>query len=285
MRLASKHQGVWLGLDDCGVPEVSRAEGRLGSAEMVRMGRGEPIVLLPGLAGGWRLMTPLAKLLSRRYEVILLGLRGDLGSSSPHFQSPSDHAADVLRTLDRLRLERPTVLGVSFGAAVALELAVQAPSAVGALALYGVESRFRASMGSRLLIRILETLPLPSDSRFLNQFFNVAHGRRPEPGPLVDFLVNQCWQTDQGVVASRLRGLDGFDVTDHLWRVDAPTVVMAGTRDVCVPAARQKALADGISGGRFASIEGAGHVGFLTNAVEVAAQIEALVPIPQRSYS
>ena len=31
--------------------------------------------------------------------------------------------------------------------------------------------------------RVLERFPLPSDNRFVNQFFNLLHGCKPEPSP------------------------------------------------------------------------------------------------------
>lgn len=74
----------------------------------------------------------------------------------------------------------------------------------------------------------------------------------------------------------RLAMLEGFDVSDRLWRVEAPTLVLGGSRDVVVPTARQKALASSIAGARFESIEGAGHVGFLTHSAEVARHVEQL---------
>ena len=45
--------------------------------EVVRLGRGEPIVVIPGLAGGWKLVWPLVRDLARHFEVITFGLRGD----------------------------------------------------------------------------------------------------------------------------------------------------------------------------------------------------------------
>ena len=65
----------------------------------------------------------------------------------------------------------------------------------------------------------------------------------PEPGPLTDFVVERCWETDQAVMARRLALLENYDVSDRLWRLDMPTLVVAGSRDVIVPATRQKALA------------------------------------------
>ena len=236
-------------------------------------GEGEPIVLVPGLAGGWRLLAPLARRLARHHQVILYGLRRDGSPLGPPARSVADYARDLADLLDELRLERPTVLGVSFGGAVALELAVERPQRIGGLVLQGVEARFRMTLGATIARRVLERFPLPADNRFFNQFFNLLHGGKPEAGPLADFVVERCWETDQSVMAHRIGLLEGFDVSDRLWRIDVPTLVLAGTRDVIVPPSRQRALAESIAGARFETMEGAGHVGFLTHGGEVARHV------------
>jgi len=123
---------------------------------------------------------------------------------------------------------------------------------------------------------VLERFPLPSDNPFVNQFFNLFHGGKPESPALARFVVERCWETDQGVMARRLAMLESFDVSDRLWRLEAPTLVVGGGRDVVVPADRQKALASMIPGARFESVEGAGHVGFLTHSADVARHVERL---------
>jgi len=244
---------------------------KCGVVTVKRLGHGDPIVLVPGLAGGKTLLAPLALRLSRRHEVILYNFRDDRHSlAGSRVRCLRDYADDLTELLDQLRLERPAVFGVSFGGAVALELAAALPQRIGALVLQGVEARFRTNAGSRIARRVLERFPLPADNRFLNQFFNILHGAKPDPSPLVDFVVESCWQTDQTVMAHRLELLESFDVGDRLWDLDIPTLVLAGTRDVIVPPARQQALAEAIAGSRFETIEGAGHIGFLTHADEVS---------------
>ncbi len=246
--------------------------------EVVRLGSGDPIVLVPGLAGSWRLVAPLAERLARRNEVIICGLRGDrfpLGGAWAN--DIADHARDLSEIIGQLGLEQPTVFGVSFGGAVALELAVDHPQKVGTLILHGAEARFRTTLGATIARRVLERFPLPSDNRFVNQFFNLLHGSKPEPGPLAEFVVERCWETDQAVMARRLALLESFDVSDRLWQIDVPTLVLAGSRDVIVPATRQKALAASIPGARFEAIIGAGHVGFLTHRREIANKVASMM--------
>jgi len=159
---------------------------------------------------------------------------------------------------------------------VALEFAADHPHRVGRLVLSGVESRFQTSLASMIALRVLQRFLLPSDNPFVNQFFNLFHGGKPESEALARFVVERCWETDQGVMARRLAMLESFDVSDRLWRLESPTLVLGGTRDVVVPADRQKALASSIAGARFESIEGAGHVGFLTHSADVARSVESL---------
>ena len=278
MRLSARYDSARFAKENWECQEPFHAFDRDLVRDVYRRGRGEPVVLIPGLAGGHRLLAPLARRLARNHRVISIGLHGDRGwpGSAPN-QTPADHARDLADRLDRLGLERPTIVGVSFGAAVALELAIGFPRCVGSLVLSGVEGTFRPNLATRIAATTLERFPLPKDNPFVNQFFNILHGCRPTPGPLVDFIVRRCWETDQCIVARRLRGLEGFDVRDRLSSIDAPTLVIAGSRDVVIPPARQKHLAETLNISRFETIEGAGHVGFLTHRSEFARLVARMV--------
>jgi len=279
MRLAAKWQGSLMVL-----PALEEGRGsrvRLGGelVDMIRLGKGAPVVLVPGLAGSWGLLLPLARRLAHRFEVIAYGLRGD-GFPSSGFSGPrcgvwdiGGHADDLASLIEQLGLERPAVFGVSFGGAIALELAVEHPARLGALIVHGADAKFRTTIGSSIARRVLERFPLPTDNWFVNQFFNLLHGVKPEPGPLVDFVVERIWETDQSVMAQRLSQIENFDISDRLWQIDVPTLVLAGSKDVIVPASRQKLLARAIPGARIALVEGAGHIGFLTHTDEVVGHV------------
>ncbi len=277
MRIAARRRADWLMSDY--VFDGRRRQIRLNDArlEVVEIGKGEPIVLVPGLAGGWKLLAPLARKLAKRNRVILYGFRDEFDPLSGRpAREVADHARDLSGLIGELGLERPTVFGVSFGGTVALEFAVDEPHRIGRLILSGVEARFRSNLASTIARRVLERFPLPGDNPFVNQFFNLFHGGKPQPGPIPRFIIERCWETDQGVMARRLAMLESFDVSDRLWRLDAPTLILAGTKDVVVPLARQKVLADSIAGARLESIENAGHVGFLTHSPEVAQHVDRL---------
>ena len=259
MRLAAKWQNSWrwMGGFNYGHLETCQVPG--GWVDVIRLGRGEPLVLVPGLAGSWKLVWPLAKELARHFEVFLPGLRGDqgdwssLGEQSCDIGDIAGSAEDLATLIDQFGLGRPRVFGVSYGGAVALEMAASHPESLGGMIVYGAESRFHRSIGSAIARRVLERFPLPCDNRFVNQFFHLLYGTKPEPGPLVNFVVERIWETDQSVIAERLAQLESFDISDRLWRIETPTLVVAGSRDVIVPVARQRALANDLPGARFRS--------------------------------
>src|SRR5437764_12665680 len=100
--------------------EGRRVRVKLGGepADVIRMGKGDPLVLVPGLAGGWKLLLPLARRLARDFEVILYGLRGDgqpsagFSASSNRVWDMSGHANDLASLTDQLPLDLPVVSGV-----------------------------------------------------------------------------------------------------------------------------------------------------------------------------
>jgi pimeloyl-ACP methyl ester carboxylesterase len=284
MRLAAKRRGQWSGFGEHREWDCHPVVLPGGTTEAVRLGRGETVVVVPGLAGGWKLTAPLVEHLAKRHEVIVYGLRGDVTPQVlTREETIAQHARDLSSLIDHLHLERPTVFGLSFGGAVALEMALDYPSKVGGLVLMGADARFRSSIGTTIALRVLERFPLPSQNQFINQFFNILHGGKPQPGPLAQFVVERCWETDQGVMARRLRALQSFDVSDRLWTIDVPTLVLAGTRDFVIPWERQRSLAAGIAGARFEALEGAGHIGFLTHKSEIERLVHRLIRDRARS--
>ncbi|MCH6555079.1 MAG: alpha/beta hydrolase [Chloroflexi bacterium] len=99
-------------------------------------GSGQPLVLLHGLASNsliWKLVAPL---LARRFRVLALDQRGHGPSDKPDdgydFQSIT---GDLQAFIEALSLERPALVGHSWGANVALQFAAERPDAVSWLAL------------------------------------------------------------------------------------------------------------------------------------------------------
>jgi pimeloyl-ACP methyl ester carboxylesterase len=229
-------------------------------------GEGPPLVLVHGLGGGMGLLAPLAAALGRRFRVITFQLRGedDCFALRRRF-GIHDLVEDVAEFLDYCRLERPLMAGVSFGGALALEFAARYPHRPAALAVQGCGAYFERGLVQKIAGLVLARYPLPEDSPFVNQFYNLLFGRRQTPGPLFDFVVRQCWQTDQGVMAHRFRLAQRLDLRPRLGRVQAPVLVAAPGRDPLISRASLDQLCGGLPDARRFDMPRCGHLAFITD--------------------
>jgi pimeloyl-ACP methyl ester carboxylesterase len=261
--------------------EFSPGAGRAGcahlrhyTAEYQEWGDGPPLVLIPGLAGGYELLGPLARRLARTFRVISYQLRGETDPFALRRRfGLDDLVGDLAEFLDWHRLESPAVMGVSFGGVLGLEFAARFPHRLRGLVVQGAGARFERSLLQQVAGFVLSRYPLPPDSPFINQFFNLLFGGRQEPGPLFDFVTRQCWQTDQSVMAHRFGLVERYDLGDRTGRIRAPALVLAGQRDLLVSEASLRALGAGIPRCRTVRLERCGHLAFLTHPERVADEV------------
>jgi pimeloyl-ACP methyl ester carboxylesterase len=262
--------------------EFSPGIGRSGLAHLTNYtaryciwGDGPPLVLVPGLAGGFELLGPLARLLAKQNQVISYQLRGEDDCFSLRRRFDLTALVDDLRELlDWFGLERPPVLGVSFGGVLALELAMRWPHRLERLITQGVGARYERGLLQQVAGWVLARYPLPSDSPFVNQFFNLLFGARQKPGPLFEFVTRQCWQTDQSVITHRFHLVEAFNPGSRLNAVHVPTLLMAGDRDLLVSPRSLQELVRSIPNAISASLPGCGHLAFVTQPERVADEVK-----------
>jgi pimeloyl-ACP methyl ester carboxylesterase len=230
---------------------------------------------VPGLAGGFGLLGPLARRLANQYRVISYQLRGedDCFTLRRRF-GLQDLVEDLAEFLDWHCLERPAVFGVSFGGVLALEFAARYPSRLRQLVVQGAGARFERGLLQRLAGAVLSRYPLPADNPFVNQFFNLLFGSRQRPAPLFEFVTRQCWQTDQSVMAHRFRLVQRFDMAGRLHKIRVPTLVLAGDRDLLVSERSLQDLCRGIPQTRLVRLPGCGHLAFVTQPSRVAEEVK-----------
>jgi pimeloyl-ACP methyl ester carboxylesterase len=230
------------------------------------------------LAGGFELLGPLARLLAKNFQVISYQLRGedDCFALRQRFSLP-DLVEDLREFLDWFGLERPPILGVSFGGVLALELAMRWPNRMQALITQGVGARFERGLLQQVAGWVLSRYPLPSDSPFVNQFFNLLFGTRQKPGPLFEFVTRQCWQTDQSVMTHRFQLVESFDPGSRLQSVRVPTLLMAGDRDLLASPQSLRQLVGGIENAKRVVLPVCGHLAFVTRPERVAEEVECFL--------
>jgi pimeloyl-ACP methyl ester carboxylesterase len=141
------------------------------------------------------------------------------------------------------------------------------------LGVQGVGARFEQGWLQRVAGLVLDRYPLPPDNPFINQFFNLLFGSRQQNGPLFQFVTRQCWQTDQSMMAYRFRMVEQFDIGDRLDRIQVPTLVLSGDRDLLVSERSLRNLCDGIERSRLVRLAGCGHLAFVMQPYRLADEL------------
>jgi pimeloyl-ACP methyl ester carboxylesterase len=226
-----------------------------------RVGSGEPLLLAMGTAGALGLWAPVEAALAARYDVVSFDYRG-LGASErgDGVMTASSLADDVVGLFDALEIPRAHVLGWSLGSAVAQELALKQPEGVGSLVLYGTFGRLDA-FGTALFTAMKHPWQTGDVADGLVAF---GVGYSPEFLDSPDFSEFVEWTTplapstpDQGrAVAEQFTAGLEFDSLDRVAGITAPTLVLAGQKDIITPPRLGRAVADRIPNAKFEVITG-----------------------------
>jgi len=270
-------------------PEFGMSQGRLGfahlrhyTAEYRELGDGPPLIVIPGLAGGYRLLGPVINQLAKHFRVISYHMRGedDCFALRRSF-AMSDLVDDLEEFVDWLNIGSTSVFGVSFGGVIGLEFAARYPERVNQLVVQGVGARFDPGLIQKIAGMVLTRFPLPTDSPFVNQFFNLLFGAKTNSKSLFHFVTKQCWRTDQSVMAHRFKMVESFDMSERLHRVQAPSLLLSGDRDLLVSSSSLETLYLGLPECRLVRLKGAGHLGFVSQPQRVANEVSGFIQNPQ----
>jgi pimeloyl-ACP methyl ester carboxylesterase len=124
-------------------------------------------------------------------------------------------------------------------------------------------------MLQRIAGMVLSNYPLPKDCPFVNQFFQLLFGNRPSSEHF-EHVTNACWQTDQSVMAHRLRLLRRVNLGDISSNLRIPSIVISGSRDFVVSKDNSSQLVATLPGCNQAVIHRAGHLAPVTHAEETS---------------
>ena len=229
-------------------------------------GDGQPVLLITGWMISSAVFDPIAHLYVPHARIIAHDHRGT--GRSERWSGPVSAAllaSDAARVLDELSLAHAHVVGVSLGAAVALELAVRMPHRVRSLVLVGggaggprtalppvgeaiatATAVARESTGRRGL--------WPAAALFSSDF------RAERPDLVAEYVPYFVSDLAPAVAASwQLLAVTCFSRQGSLQRVRAPTLVVHGGADKMVAPANAAHLARAIPGAKLHIASGAGH--------------------------
>lgn len=182
----------------------------------------------------------------------------------PEGHRPAGHARDLVHLLDALGIAQVDAVGFSYGARIALRLALQAPDRVRRLVLAGCAHR--DTVVRRWMVRswidAVDTGGLAHAFRVVTPMVMgdawLARNAADEPKMLRAFVERNSADGVRRLLADTL--LPGGELTaDDLARVTHPALVIRGAEDLVVSAAIGRELASLLPSAEYAECEGAGH--------------------------
>ena|SRR2546430_9472223 len=234
-----------------------------GRVHVLRGGTGEPLLFLhaAGGAGQW---LEFHELLAQRFEVIAPDHPGFGGSDEfPDVEAIDDLVYHYLDAIKELGLDRPHVVGASFGGWVAAELAVHSPRLVRSLVLL-------SAAGLRLPEHPIADLFLMTPPQLVDALFQDP-AKSPFPtDPDIDQVL--AFYRDMTGLArfSWVPFLNNPKLERRLHRITAPTLVVWPSEDKLVPIAHGRRYAELIPNAVFAEIEDCGHAMYFERPAEFA---------------
>jgi poly(3-hydroxyoctanoate) depolymerase len=234
-------------------------------------GEGRPLLLVMGLGGNIEMWDPLERALNNHgFQTIAYDASGT-GNSPARLvpQRMPGLARQAAHLLNALGHPYADVLGVSFGGAVAQELALANPHRVRRLVLASTMCGLGGVPGNPLAVSLLATPLRYYSPAFMRLIAGVLYG--PTVTSQDDLLRDQInarrarpptlWG-----YASQIFAGAGWTSWPWLGRITAPTLVIAGDSDPIVPPRNARILARRIPSAQLELVPGAGHLLLLDRA-------------------
>jgi 3-oxoadipate enol-lactonase len=253
---------------DFAPPRFVRVGGRRLAYEEVSPADPEgTILLLCGIGAkrqGWYRQLPV---LGRRFRCLALDYR-DVGDSDRASRSYAirDLAGDVLALSDELGIARASVVGISMGGFIALEMALGRPGFVERLVLVVTSAGGPTHVStSPTVMRALmpgdETVESGEGARRVCSLV-AGPGFAERHAEAIDEFVEIARHRPMPVDAylRQLEACRAHDVSARLGEIDVPTLVIHGDADPLVPLDNGRFLTEHIAGARLTVYQGVGHI-------------------------
>ena len=220
-------------------------------------------MLIHGLGGTARgIWKNLAPGLEGEFTVVTYDLRGAGRSEIPPGPySLDDFVGDLRELVGELGLDRPALVGHSFGGTIALAYAAGFPAEVSALVAVGgptdLPDAARQAMRERADTVEEHGMAAVAETVATN---GTAQEFREQMPDEYDAFVEVLKANDPTGYAATCRAIADFDMTGRLERITAPVLLMGGIADGVAPPAAQVATAERIADAWYLEIPHCGHI-------------------------
>jgi pimeloyl-ACP methyl ester carboxylesterase/tetratricopeptide (TPR) repeat protein len=218
---------------------------------------GPPIIMLHGYTDSWYSFSRVLPLLSTRYHVYAIDLRGHGDSDRPASRYTfAELAADVVAFMDAKGLARAHVVGHSMGSFIAQQIAATSPQRVQKLVLIGTATGVRNDDVLDLQKAVNE-LKDPIPSQFVRDFQS-GTAFQPLPEEFMNRVVTESLKLPAQQWRAVMAGMLASEPIKS-GEIKSPTLILWGEHETVFRRAEQESLLAKISGAALKVYPNTGH--------------------------
>ena len=239
-----------------------------------------PVVLVPGATDSLWSYQPVLERLRPSIRAIAVSARGHGDSDKPATgYRVDDFAADIVRLLDALDIERAVLVGHSSSCLITRRVAIDSPERVAGLVLEASPTTLRGHAALEGFVdSVLSDLRDPIDEGLARAFVTDTSSDQLSR-ELVETLVQEVTKVPPRVWREMFGALLQYDDTAELGRITTPALLVWGDADGLATRAMQEELARAIPGARLLVYEGVGHTPRWEDPDRFASDLAAFVEV------
>ena len=241
--------------------------------EIVDVGRGTPVVIVPGVQGRWEWMSPAVDALASHCRVVTFSLADEPagGGRLDRSHGFDRYVEQVTEAMDAARLPAAIVVGVSYGGLIAAAFAARHTDRVAGLVLVSaIPPQWTPDSRVRFYLRaptLLSPLFLIGSLRLYKEIATATPGVLPGMRAAARHGLNALMHMfSPAGVARRVHVLESAQLDRELQRVQVPTLVVTSERrlDRVVPVSLTEEYARMWPHAERITIAHTGHLGMIT---------------------
>ena len=228
-------------------------------------GDGQPLILITGFASAQNALFALVSAFSKHYRVVIFDNRGIGGSDKPAGPySMGMMAGDTIGLMDFLGIDRAHLLGMSMGGMVAQHIAIDHPQRVDKLILCSTsaDGQWLFDLAKAIIPNWNRSRPdfASADLRKLTGAMTSRTFNRPFNRLVIVLLAKLLLRLGiPKVPAGQIEAMMTHNVLDRLHLIQAPTLVLTGSKDRLIAPQSSEALASRITGAKLVVIDEGAH--------------------------
>ena len=231
-----------------------------------------PIILIHGFPFSHEMWDPQIEVISKQSRVIAYDLRGHGKSGVGDGQYVLEFFVDdLVGLLDRLKIDRAVLCGLSMGGYIALRTMERNPERVSALILADTQAKADSNEAKLKRVAAIRSVKANGVNAYADSFVKSAFapqslGSKSEAVEKVKRIIQS--NSALGICGSLLALLSRTDTVEALARINVPTLILVGEHDTLTPPTASQEMHSRIPSSEMHLIPAAAHMSNLENPDE-----------------